>query len=181
MSGIARWRKPSSAPISKRRWPLPGSCGSATSAASSSSISSTWKKDESKEKLYTALEQALKGDRSRTNILRVSELGLVEMTRKARAPGPAVAPDLCLSHVQGQRNRQIGPHAHRGDLFRKIQAGAREGSGREVLIRVYPEMARHLEDEEREGLERLQQLIGRKVVVQGMPAYHREQYDLAFH
>ena len=39
-------------------------------------------KEESKEMVSNALKQALKGDRSRTRILKISELGLVEMTRK---------------------------------------------------------------------------------------------------
>ncbi|MBI2877454.1 MAG: Rne/Rng family ribonuclease [Candidatus Tectomicrobia bacterium] len=39
-------------------------------------------KEESKEKVFRALEDALKRDRSKTNILKVSELGLVEMTRQ---------------------------------------------------------------------------------------------------
>ena len=30
---------------------------------------------------------------------------------------------------------------------------------------------------ERDGLERLQALIGRKIVVQAVPSYHREQYE----
>src|SRR3989338_2830401 len=39
-------------------------------------------KNESKEKVFYALEQALKPDRSRTKIMKISEFGLVEMTRK---------------------------------------------------------------------------------------------------
>jgi Ribonuclease G/E len=66
------------------------------------------------------------------------------------------------------------------EIFRKVQAGAREATGREVLVRVNPEMAHHLEAEEREGVERLQDLIGGKVVVQGVPSYQREQYDFTF-
>ena len=38
--------------------------------------------EESKEIVSNALKQALKSDRSRTRILKISELGLVEMTRK---------------------------------------------------------------------------------------------------
>jgi ribonuclease G len=64
------------------------------------------------------------------------------------------------------------------EIFRKIQAGAGEGNGRDVVIRVHPEMAHHLESTQREGIERLQTLLGRKVTVQAMPSYHREQYDL---
>jgi len=35
-----------------------------------------------RDKVYNALKEALKADRSRTNILRISDLGIVEMTRK---------------------------------------------------------------------------------------------------
>ena len=49
-----------------------------------------------------------------------------------------------------------------------------------MVIRVHPEVAHHIEVEEREGLERLQGLVARKVAVQGMPSYHREQFDLMF-
>lgn len=66
------------------------------------------------------------------------------------------------------------------EIFRKIQAAAGEGNGRDVVIRVHPEVAHHLESSQREGIERLQNLLGRKVTVQAMPAYHREQYDLMF-
>ncbi|MEZ4485620.1 MAG: ribonuclease E/G [Syntrophotaleaceae bacterium] len=34
------------------------------------------------DKVYLALEEALRPDRAKTNILKISELGLVEMTRK---------------------------------------------------------------------------------------------------
>ncbi|MBW2694548.1 MAG: ribonuclease E/G, partial [Deltaproteobacteria bacterium] len=37
---------------------------------------------ENRNKVYGALQEALKQDKARTNILKISELGLVEMTRK---------------------------------------------------------------------------------------------------
>ena len=48
------------------------------------------------------------------------------------------------------------------------------------MIRAHPELARHLETDEREGLERLEATIDRKVSVQAVPSYQREQYDVAF-
>jgi len=39
-------------------------------------------KESSREKVFQALTEALKKDKSKTNILKISELGLVEMTRK---------------------------------------------------------------------------------------------------
>jgi ribonuclease G len=66
------------------------------------------------------------------------------------------------------------------EIFRKIQAGAHEGAPREVVVRVHPEMAHHLDSAQRDGIDRLQTLINRKVSVQGVSSYHREQYELTF-
>ena len=56
----------------------------------------------------------------------------------------------------------------------------KEAGGLEVVVRVHPDTAHHLEVDQREGLERLQALIGRKVAVQSVASYHRDQYDLTF-
>lgn len=39
-------------------------------------------KPANREKVYNALMEALKKDKARTNILKISEFGLIEMTRK---------------------------------------------------------------------------------------------------
>jgi len=132
---------------------------------------------EHRDQVFKALTRALADDKARTNVLEISELGLVEMTRKRVrqslqslfcAPCPTckgsgvVKSDATLS----------------AEIFRRIQAQSKEGAGRDVVIRVHPEMAHHLEASQREGLERLQALIGRKIVIQGMASYHREQYEL---
>jgi ribonuclease G len=132
---------------------------------------------EHRDQVFKALTRALADDKARTNVLEISELGLVEMTRKRVrqslqslfcAPCPTckgsgvVKSDVTLS----------------AEIFRKIQAQSKEGGGRDVVIRVHPEMAHHLESSQREGLEKLQGLIGRKVVIQATASYHREQYDL---
>jgi ribonuclease G len=44
-------------------------------------------KEEHKNEVLTTLEDALKQDRSRTNILQITDLGLVEMTRQRAKPG----------------------------------------------------------------------------------------------
>ena len=132
---------------------------------------------EHRDQVFKALTRALADDKARTNVLEISELGLVEMTRKRVrqslqslfcAPCPTckgsgvVKSDVTLS----------------AEIFRKIQAQSKEGGGRDVVIRVHPEMAHHLESSQREGREKLQGVIGRKIVIQATASYHREQYDL---
>ena len=41
-------------------------------------------KEANREKVFNRLSDALEKDKSRTNILKMSELGLIEMTRNAR-------------------------------------------------------------------------------------------------
>ncbi|MEX2224098.1 MAG: Rne/Rng family ribonuclease [Candidatus Rokuibacteriota bacterium] len=132
---------------------------------------------EHRDQVFKALTRALADDKARTNVLEISELGLVEMTRKRVrqslqslfcAPCPTckgsgvVKSDATLS----------------AEIFRKIQAQSGEGGAGDVVIRVHPEMAHQLESSQREGVDRLQALIGRKLVIQAVPSYHREQYEL---
>ena len=134
---------------------------------------------EHRDQVFKALKKVLADDKARTNVLEISELGLVEMTRKRVrqslqslfcAPCPT-----CKGSGVVKSDATLA-----AEIFRKIQAGAHEGAPREVVVRLHPEMAHHLESIQRDGIERLQALIGRKVSVQGMSAYHREQYDLTF-
>ncbi len=134
---------------------------------------------EHRDQVFQALMRALADDKARTNVLEISELGLVEMTRKRVRQGLqsllTVACPTCKGSGTVKSDLTLT-----AEIFRKVQAGAREGDSREVLVRVHPEMAHHLDTAQRDAVERLQGVIARKVIVQGVPSYHREQYDLTF-
>jgi ribonuclease G len=135
---------------------------------------------EHREQVSRALKKALADDKARTNVLEISELGIVEMTRKrARQDLQSMFFAACPTckgsgHVKSDATLAA-------EIFRKIQAQAPTAPpGGEVLVRAHPEMAQRLETDEREGVERLQALIDRKIVAQGVPTYHREEYDVTF-
>ncbi len=65
----------------------PANCASATSAASSSSTSSTWRSGRTAARSSTPFREALARDKTRTQVFDISELGLVEMTRKRIGEG----------------------------------------------------------------------------------------------
>ena len=130
-----------------------------------------------RDQVFRALTRVLAEDKARTNVLEISELGLVEMTRKRVrqslqslfcAPCPT-----CKGSGVVKSDATLA-----AEIFRKIQAAARDGVEQQMLIRAHPDTVRHLETERREAVERLQGIIGRKVVVQAVPSYHREQYDV---
>jgi ribonuclease G len=134
---------------------------------------------EHREQVSAALHKALADDKARTNVLGISELGIVEMTRKrARQDLQSMFCAPCPTCKGSGMVRSDATLA--AEIFRKIQAQAPEASGQEALVRTHPDIARHLEVEERDGVERLQVLVGKKVAVQAVPGLPREEFEITF-
>jgi ribonuclease G len=134
-------------------------------------------REEHRAQVFRALKRALAEDKSRTNVLEISELGLVEMTRKrVRQSLSSLLMQACPT-CKGSGVVKSAP-AITAEIYRKIQAAALDISGQEVLIRVNPEMAAYFEEEEAEGLETLQRRILRKVSVQGAQGLHKDEYEI---
>jgi ribonuclease G len=133
---------------------------------------------EHREAVSRALRQALADDKARTHVLEISELGLVEMTRKrARQDLRALFCAPCSTcRGSGTVKSDVALSA---EIFRKIQAGA-AAAGQEVVVRAHPDLAHHLEADEREGIERLEAQLGRRIAVQAVPTLQREEYELTF-
>merc|ERR1711969_270502 len=77
-------------------------------------------KEENKETVWNVLTQSLKGDRSRTKILKISELGLVEMTRKRARE--SLAQTLCntCSYCDGKGHNK-SPTTICNEIIRSVQ------------------------------------------------------------
>jgi ribonuclease G len=131
-----------------------------------------------REQVYKALKRALADDKARTNVLEISELGLVEMTRKRvrqdlRALLSATCP-TCKGSGVVKTDSTLAE-----EIFRAIRAKLGESGGREVVVRVHPEMVAYLEGDGREGVQRLAAMLDVKIVVQTAAArVGREDYEI---
>jgi ribonuclease G len=138
-------------------------------------------REEHREQVYKALKRALADDKARTNVLQISELGLVEMTRKrVRQDLRALLSVSCPTCKGSGVVKSDATLA--AEIFRAVRAkaaGADDAEGREVHVRVHPELARYFEGDGQEGLERLATTLGRKVTVQGIPHHaDREGFEI---
>jgi len=130
-----------------------------------------------RDQVFKALTRVLAEDKARTNVLEISELGLVEMTRKrVRQSLPSLFCAPCPTCKGSGVVKSDAALA--AEIFRKVQVGAQEGAGQEIVVRVHPDTGHYLETERADALERLRALVGRKIAIQPMPPYHREQYDV---
>ena len=130
-----------------------------------------------REKVYQALEETIKKDRQKTNIFKISELGLVEMTRKRTREN--------ISRVLGEPcNYCEGAGLIKSkttvcyDIFREIERTASELGGHNIMVESNPEVAGLLYEEERAGVEELERKLRKKIVIKGKPGFHQEQFSI---
>lgn len=130
-----------------------------------------------RDKVYSALMEALKSDRARTKITKISALGLVEMTRKrTREDIRNILADPC-PYCEGKGYLK-SPNTICYEIFREIRREVPEIKGKHIVVYAHPSVANTLYDEERGSLEDLEARHEKRVTVQAVPDYHLEQFDI---
>lgn len=129
-------------------------------------------------KVYNALKEALKMDRTRTTISQISELGLVEMTRKrARENLRSQLTDPC--HYCDGKGYLKSSRTICYEVFREILREAPLSKAKQWIVYAHPHVANLFYDEERKNLEELESLTKRRISIKAMPDYHLEQFEVA--
>jgi ribonuclease G len=119
-----------------------------------------------RKKVFDVLQDAMRADKARTNILRISELGLVEMTRKRTRESLGQLLSSPCPHCEGAgRERSAETRAY--DALRQARhaAATHAGSG-PLVLRVHPDVADFLAGSGSHSLEALETQIGRPVTVE---------------
>jgi ribonuclease G len=135
-------------------------------------------REQNRERVFRALEEALRPDRARTNVLRISDLGLVEMTRKRVQEGLdrylTEACPVCsgTGHVRSQ-------HTLIYEILREVKREAAKSQGNSTIyINTTPGIADLLYAERFPDLEQIEAQVGRRVVIRAMGHFHPEQFEI---
>ena len=134
-------------------------------------------KESSREKVFQALTEALKKDKSKTNILKISELGLVEMTRKrTRESLGRILSERCF-YCEGRGFLKSRSTVCQ-EILREVQRDIRDLRGDNILVDVNPNVANLLFDEARSEVEKIERRFGKRIVISARNDYHLEQYRI---
>jgi ribonuclease G len=130
---------------------------------------------ENRSRVYNALKEALKGDKARTNILKISELGIVEMTRKrvreslgqslcetcpyCDGNGRVKARDTVIMEIYRELERELPGMRRRAVLYVNADVAARLGETKEILAE-------------------LEKRFRKKITVKAVDTFHREQFEI---
>ncbi len=132
---------------------------------------------ENREKVYRALQEAIRGDKAKTNILKISELGLVEMTRKRTREN--LVQTLCepCSYCEG-RGYVLSAESVAFKVLREIRKDLPRFCGRSIAVTVAPQVAEQLLTTEKTAVQELSEELGRELEIRARPGLHQEQFEV---
>jgi ribonuclease G len=131
----------------------------------------------SRHKVMSALERELKRDRSPSKVLSINEFGLAIITRKRVKQ--SLERLLCEPCPYCMGSGMIKSAATVClEIYDEIRKLASEMRGRPLVLRVNPEVARALAEEQADLLRDLSSLISGPVTVEGDALLHQEQFDV---
>jgi len=131
-----------------------------------------------RQKVMQALEEAMRADRAPNKILQFNDFGLVAITRKRVKQ--SLERTLCVpcSYCEGAGYIK-SPQTLVGEILTEAHKIARAVEGKDVMLRVSPEVAKLLKSNQNTYLQELEEILGRTVIVKSDPLLHQEKFDLA--
>jgi len=135
------------------------------------------KKEQHKEKVMAHMNDAMKKDKSQTNVLPLTELGLVQMTRKRIRRN--LTRTLCKPcfYCNGDGHLLSGKSiCHK--IYRDLVSEAGDLMGNRFTVKVHPEIAQLLHGREKHLISSLEKQFSKPIAIYPEPHYHLEEYHI---
>lgn len=134
-------------------------------------------KEVHREMVMAALEEELSRDKARTNITQISELGLVEMTRKRIRP--SLVKTLCqpCKYCDGKGYVKTASTIA-SEIFRELEREGVDAKLVSTTIKVNEAIADWVYEEGSDMLEYMEQKIQRNLIFEVEKDFHVEQYRI---
>ncbi len=133
-----------------------------------------------RERVRKTLEELLQRDKAKTTLNRISELGLIEMTRKrTRESLGRLMHEPCFycdgtGHLQSKETVCF-------EILREIRRKRQDLPGYTILVNCHPAVADLLTGSEKNAVQDAESKYMRRIQVTSRTEYHLEQFDLSGH
>ncbi|MHB8872749.1 MAG: Rne/Rng family ribonuclease, partial [Myxococcaceae bacterium] len=134
-------------------------------------------KPQNRDKVFKTLQEALGRDKAKTNVLRISELGLIEMTRKRvrESIGRMLHEDCSYCDGQGFVKTTTTVCY---EIFRELRRESPAYKDPNMVVNCSTDVAAMLQGDERLELRHLMDRYNKTIQIKAQANYHREQYDI---
>ncbi len=133
---------------------------------------------ENRAKVYDAFLAALTRDRAKTQVAPMSELGLIELTRKRVRPSLAHVLTTPCPYCEG-RARLRSKRTVCYQLFRELDRESLKQPAGSLVVTTTPEIAHMLAHSEHHRLSAIELELGRSIVVEPNPDLHQEAFSVS--
>lgn len=135
-------------------------------------------KSEHRKKVYAILEQAVQRDRAKTNVLQISKLGLVEMTRQRMRPSLESAVYSVCPYCEGRGVvRSVVTMTIK--TIREIKKVLVDQTKKELEVRVHADVAQRLLEQENDTLRNIEKTHKSRITIIPQDAMHIEDISIS--
>ncbi|RLB73873.1 MAG: Rne/Rng family ribonuclease [Deltaproteobacteria bacterium] len=130
-----------------------------------------------RERVNSSLEEALKRDKAKSNVLKISELGLVEMTRERVRN--SIARMLCdpCPHCEG-RGFVKSKATVTFEIVRELKSFGYDLEVKELIVKINPELIDYIYDNESLSLDNLEYAMRKKITLKKVDHFQWEEYEI---
>ncbi len=129
------------------------------------------------DQVFLALTEELEKDRAKNKVLRISEFGLVELTRKRSRPSlERQLTESCPGCHGSGRIKSVDTVCL--DLRRQLLQRRARLEGSEVTLRLNPDVAKALQTTEKEILDEVEQKLSARFLLYGDVEIPRHRFDI---
>ncbi|WP_031513180.1 Rne/Rng family ribonuclease [Desulfofalx alkaliphila] len=130
--------------------------------------------EQHRRQVLSLLEEKIKADKTKTNILGITQLGLVEMTRKKVRPSLSEVLQKACPYCEG-RGKVLSEETVGIQLINQVCQLARRTGAETILVEANPLVAARLIGSGGVGLKELEARTGKNLYVRGSASHHIEQ------
>lgn len=131
--------------------------------------------EDHRKQVVDRLRDAFKRDRIRTNILELSGLGLVQMTRQRHRTTLSTRLKEMCPYCKGE-GRILAADYLTSRIFREVQRVCATAASEAIYVSAHPTVARHIMEGRHQSIPQLETRYRKKIFVRGEPEYHRETF-----
>ena len=134
-------------------------------------------KESNRRKVYRKLQETLRRDRAKAHITKISEMGLVEMSRKrTRESLERMLAATCEACDGKGYTKSTTTVCY--EILRQIRREAGMWSGDTVNVNAHPAVAQLMNGPEKNAVDYMVKRIQKGIEINGRKGYHLEQYDI---
>ncbi|MFZ8994394.1 MAG: Rne/Rng family ribonuclease [bacterium] len=130
-----------------------------------------------RQEVYQVLKDQLRNDKARSKILQISEMGLVEMTRKRdRESLMRYLCDPCPYCAGSGHIKSVNTVL--AEIFRELKRVCQDKRRGSVTVYVHPDIEMSMREDEHFNLKEIEEAVGVPLSMKASNALHHEQYEI---